>query len=381
MASTSALDGVIFPMSKGPFQNNGAAPWYADLSIGTPGQNLKVSIDSGTNITWVTSTLCPPDQCQHYSGGRFDVSASSTFSFTDCLDRPFSFGPWGTMQVQSGVDVLQIPGGSTVPSRMFFASFYDGDQFSQLDWDGGIGIPSSSAYVEGRSSFLFQELLVAGLVSPELPYVAFDWDPATKQGVCQMGGYDASKAQGPSLYLPWMPYTVLSGTEYLWTADLASWKVGNQTLAENVMLSLDTGSSQFKGDDDIMNQTLALIAQQGAPDVTLDFPDGGQIVFGSDVYNITIEAGPDQGKVVPQFKPLGLPGLGLVGSLLMDYFYTVHEYKIVNCQATTYSLAPVGMHLFNYSDRPQLITKPSPHAPGLGSRTAVSGMTSFGRRS
>lgn len=380
MAHRSASDGVIFPMSKGPFQNNGAAPWFSEIPIGTPGQTLKLAIDTGTNITWVTSTLCPPDQCQHYSGGRFDVSASSSFSFTDCLDRPFSFGPWGTMQVQTGADVLTIPGGLTVPAKMFFSSFYDGDQFSQLDWDGGIGMPSSSAYVEGRSSFLFQELMIAGYVDPDLPYVAFDWDPVTKLGTCQMGGYDDSKMQGPSLYLPWTPYTTLAGVEYLWSADLASYMVGDQVVAENVKFALDSGSSQFKGDDDIMNQTLALIASLGNPNVVLSFPGDGRINIPPAAYNVLIEAGPDQGQVIPQFQPLGIPDLALVGSILMDYLYTVHEYRVVECQATTYSLAPVGMHLFNRSNERRIITESSRGAPKLGRRRPARGMTTFGRR-
>lgn len=380
MTERQATTGVIFPMERGPFQNNGAAPWYANIPIGTPGQNLKFSIDSGTNITWVTSTLCPPDQCQHFSGGRFDYSASSSFAFSDCLDRPFSFGPWGTMQVQTGADVLTIPGGSTIPAKMFFSSFYDGSQFSQLDWDGGIGIPASSAYVEGRSSFLLQELMIAGHVDPQQPYVTFDWDAGGKTGICQMGGYDASKTQGPCLYLPWTPYTALPGVEYLWSADLASYKVGDQVVAQDVVFALDSGSSQFKGDDDMMNRTLALIASLGNPDVTLGFADGGEMTVTPDLYNILIEAGPDQGKVIAQFQPLGLPTLALVGSLLMDYLYTVHEYRVVHCQATTYSLAPVGMYLFNRPGGPQLITRPSPSAPALGPRQTARGMTTFGRR-
>jgi len=124
-------------------------------------QTMKINIDSGTNITWVTSTLCPPESCIHSGNHRFDVEASSTFEFTDCLQRPFSFGPWGTMQVETGADVILLQNGQTVPVKMFFSAEYTGSQFEQLNWDGGIGLPSSSAYVEGRSTFFFQELMIA----------------------------------------------------------------------------------------------------------------------------------------------------------------------------------------------------------------------------
>ena len=159
MTEHALAEGLVFQMYRGPFQNNGATPWYSPLALGTPGQPLKLAIDSGTNITWATSTLCPPDQCQHSSTGRFDYQKSSTFAFTDCLQRPYSFGPWGTMQVATGSDALALPNGASIAMNLFLAANYSGEQFRQLDWDGGIGLPSSSAYVEGRSSFLFQELI------------------------------------------------------------------------------------------------------------------------------------------------------------------------------------------------------------------------------
>ena len=83
MADTPSPSSVVFPMQRGPFQNNGASPWYCTIKLGTPAQTLKFAIDSGTNINWVTSTLCPDDQCVHFAGGRFDLHASSTARFTD----------------------------------------------------------------------------------------------------------------------------------------------------------------------------------------------------------------------------------------------------------------------------------------------------------
>lgn len=110
MSTRTFENGLVLHMHRGPFQNNGASAWYSPLRLGTPGQTLKMAIDTGTNITWATSTLCPPDQCQHYSADRFDCQRSCTFAFTDCLQHPYSFGPWGAMQVEAGSDVLTLPG-------------------------------------------------------------------------------------------------------------------------------------------------------------------------------------------------------------------------------------------------------------------------------
>ena len=363
---------LVFPMRRGPYQNNGASPWYCTLELGTPGQPLKFAIDSGTNMNWITSTLCPADQCVHFAGSRFDFQASSTFAFTDCLQRPYSFGPWGTMQVESASDVLTMPCGTPLETQLLLAAAYDGEQFKQLDWDGGLGLPCSSAYVEGRSAFLLQALMREGQLSPDHPFVAFDWDNQAHTGSCQMGGVDPTKTQGAQLFLPWSVYSTLAGVEYIWSADLKSYSVGSELMASNIKFALDSGSSQFKGDDGLMRRTLARIAQGGEPDIVLGFADG-EITLGADLYNCLIEEGPQKGERLPQFAPLGLADLVLVGSLVMEHCYTVYEYQVVKCSHEVYSLAPVGVWLFNRADGPQIITRSSSKRFTPGTRAIVNG--------
>jgi len=69
-----------------------------------------------------------------------------------------------------------------------------------------------------------------------------------------------------------------------------------------------------------------------------------------------IEAGPDMGKIIPQFQPLGLEGLVLVGSIVHDYCYTVFQYEVVECSSTVVSLGPVGVWLFNKPGGPAIIS-------------------------
>lgn len=371
------VGGVSFPMQRGPYQNNGASPWYTQTTLGTPGQTLKFAIDTGTNMVWTTSTLCAPTSCQHYSGARFDYTKSSSYSWVDCIQVPFSFGPWGTMQVETGQDVLAVPNGVSLPLVLYLSADYSGDQFAQLDWDGGIGIPSGSPYKQGDTSFIVQDMMNRGMISPNLPYVSFDWNPATSTGSCLIGGFDPDKfIQGEGMFLPWTPYTQFAGVEYIWTADLKAYFVGNQLVAQNVQFALDSGSSQFKGDDTIMNQTLALIRSMGNPPVRMGFPDGSMITIPSNLYNVTIQAGPDQGKTLPQFQPLGLTGLVLVGSVVMESCYTIHEYRVVQCGQNRFSLAPSGMWVFNKPGGPKIITAASEGTPRtLGPRDVVRGRT------
>ncbi|RZI30918.1 avidin/streptavidin family protein [Pseudomonas orientalis] len=375
MNNEHRVQGITLAMRRAPYQNNGATPWYSTLHLGTPGQPLKFSLDTGTNITWVTSSLCAADRCQHYSAGRFDCQASSSFTFTDCLQRPYSFGPWGTMQVESGADVLHIDQ-TPLPTQLLLAADYDGVQFRQLDWDGGIGLPSSSAYVDGRSAFVFQALMNSGKVDPTHPFIAFDWDAASRRGSSQLGGVDASKTRGPHLFLPWSLYNKVAGVEYIWSTPLTSYAVGGQVLATDLSFALDSGSSRFKGDDRLMRQTLACIAQGGSPDVVLGFADG-EITLGANLYNVLIEEGPGKGKTLPQFEPLGLADLILVGALVMEHCYTVYEYRVVQCRPGAYSLAPAGVWLFNRPGGPQIITRSSSQPFDTAPRPLSHGKLSF----
>ncbi|WP_162806229.1 pepsin-like aspartic protease [Sphingosinicella terrae] len=374
---TVPVGGVTFPMQRGPYQNNGASPWYTQTTLGTPGQPLKFAIDTGTNMVWTTSTLCAPTSCQHYSGARFDYIQSSTYEWVDCIQVPFSFGPWGTMQVETGQDVLALPNGSSLPLVLYLSADYSGPQFAQLDWDGGIGIPSGSPYKQGDTSFIVQDMMNQGMISPNLPFVAFDWDGGSSSGNCIIGGYDPD-AYDPNqgLFLPWTPYTQFAGVEYIWTCDLASYSVGGKTIATNLQFALDSGSSQFKGDNDLMNNTLQLIQQMGSPPVQLAFPGGGMITVTSDMYEVTIQAGPDQGQTLPQFQPLGLTGLALVGSVVMEYCYTIFAYRVVQCAPGRYSLAPYGMYVFNKPGGPQIVSNGGiASAHQLGQREVVRGKT------
>lgn len=371
------VSGVQFNMQRGPYQNNGASPWYTQTTLGTPGQTLKFAIDTGTNMVWTTSTLCAPTSCQHYSGGRFDYQKSSTYQWVDCIQVPFSFGPWGTMQVETGQDLMAIPNGKQLPLVMYLSADYTGSQFAQLDWDGGIGIPSGSPYKQGDTSFIVQDMMNLGMISPNYPFVSFDWNSSTSTGSCLIGGFDPAKyISSEGMFLPWTPYTQFAGVEYIWTCDLQAYVVGSQTVAQNVQFALDSGSSQFKGDDNIMNTTLALIKSQGNPPVRLVFPNGGLITIPPNLYNVTIQAGPDQGKTLPQFQPLGLTGLALVGSVVMESCYTIHEYRVVQCGPGSYSLAPSGMWVFNKPGGPKIITAPTAAAERtLGAREVVRGKT------
>lgn len=364
--------GIVYPLVRGPYQNNGATPWYSQLSLGRPGQTLQMAFDTGSNFIWATSTLCGSG-CQHYGGIEFDYTKSETFKWVDRTDRKVSFGPWGDMIVEIGSDDFGLSAGVGITTVFYLAKSYSGEQFAQLDWDGGIGLPSGTEYVDPNVSFVVADLMNLGLIDPEYPYVSFTSDGASMSGSCRIGGYDPSVFDPSSaIFMPWSAYTVYPGVEYIWSTALPQYFVGDVLIACNVMFCLDSGSSQFKGDDDIMNETLKLVSGPTPPDVRLRIGytnDGepGEIVIPPSVYMVEIQAGPSQGQVLPQFNPLGITELVLVGSVLMDLLYTIYEYRVTQTPSG-YQLSPVGMWVFNKTGGPDLIRSRGTKPVRLGPR-------------
>ncbi|WP_321530309.1 pepsin-like aspartic protease [uncultured Desulfuromonas sp.] len=377
----SSCDGIRLPLYKGPFQNNGASPWYLELPVGTPKegttpQRLKFSLDTGSNFVWVTSTLCGAQGCQHYGDKQFNYDDSSSFHWCSQQTIPVDFGPWGTMQVETGQDVLALDQQTATTSEIYLAEAYNGDQFAELDWDGGIGVPSSYStelhatsrtFIRGIRRSLtqganekcadadfafFQNLMNQGRVSPDQPFLAFDTDPQTKTGTVALGALDS--AYQDSLEYLYLPFTVYPTITYVWASALKSLRVGEKTLATDMYFCLDTGSSQFKGDVGVMQEAFALTdGKQSNPLVTIELAQQGDdkpgtLVIPAEVYKVEIEAGDKSGQIISQFEPMaGVDKLILAGSVLLDYLYTVYEYEVASDADGRYRLTAKGMWLFN----------------------------------
>ncbi|QUX95356.1 peptidase A24 [Marinomonas sp. CT5] len=381
--------GISITLDRGPYQNNGASPWYACVGLGTSPQPLKFSFDTGSNFIWVTSSLCKPNTCEHYGDKQFVYQLSSSFTWVDEQVMAVSFGPWGSMEVQTGRDVFTLTphlnqsdiGSVSVLSDIYLAKSYEGPQFSELDWDGGIGVPSmtdvteTAAYspyryqsfanqAEAASFHFFQSLIEQRIVSPQCPYVGFLTDIDSKAGQVQFGQLDDDYRNSREyLFLPWDQYAA----PYLWTSKIFSLSIGHKQVIspeslqqEPYFFALDSGSSAFKGDVTLMN-TLYNIASQTKEDVVIeigrtDAGDVGKLVVTADMYNVFIEEGEDKGKVITQFQPLeGGDYIALVGSVMMDYLYTVYEYSIHYIDGKP-NLLPVGMWVFNKPSGPRVIT-------------------------
>ncbi|MCP4324298.1 MAG: A1 family peptidase [Alteromonadales bacterium] len=363
-------EGVSMPLELGPYQSNGASPWFTYMGIGTPEQEMKFSLDTGSNFVWVTSTLCTPQPkpepnpfhkpavCVHDGETQFDPTKGGFKwipPYPEAGAKKVDFGPWGAMDVKLGESIFNFNNGVKTNSSIYLSTEYQGIEFEELDWDGGIGMPAGSEFMDKDVSFIFKDLMDEGVIDPNKPYLTFETNQQTKKGTASMGQLNTDYSDELSyVFLPWVKYT--DDSAYLWSTSLTSMKVGSETVtdkATNVIFALDSGSSEFKGDVAIMRKTKRITA---ATNETVEIVFSGQsnvagssgvLKIPSNIYNVEIEEGQGKGTISPQFNGLeGAGNLVLVGSVLMDHLYTVYEYEVSGIPGD-YKLSPVGMWIFN----------------------------------
>ncbi|MCE0494425.1 pepsin-like aspartic protease [Vibrio salinus] len=378
----SCSPGLVVKMERGPFQDNGATPWYCVMGIGTPPQPLYICFDTGSNFNWVTSSLCGPDRCVHYAGHKFNIECSASFDWIDQSKQLVSFGPWGDMYAELGSDFLSLSGAESLNLRanILMASEYNAIQFQELDWDGGIGLASSQqsapfSALPGKLPFrsydastvsadvtesfddefhFFLKLMKNGMVSKDMPFISFIND--SEQGYVGFGVLDENYQDSLDyVFLPWECYQ--EAACYLWSTGNASVSVGGDVVGSGLFFALDSGSSQFKGDSGTLG-VLQKMTESDNPEITINLKDTNgndyaELKVTSDIYKCEIEAGQYKGEVKTQFEPLAnADKMLLVGSVIMDHLYTVYEYSVRDEN----HLDPVGMWIFNKPDGPVIIT-------------------------
>ncbi len=361
------MQAITLDLGRGDYQDNGASPWYGIIAVGSLPTIMKLALDTGTNMNWITSTQCHTHACQMPGRVQFDPSFSTTFQWVNRTPVDLNYGPWGTLTANLGQDELNMTAFNGLGSIvMGLAVSYSGEKFDEVDWDGCLAMPAQAPMQKGMS-FLFKQLRDTGVLGPSQTYFSYETDPATGQGTCMLGGMDITKADLSSmLVLPFKTYeTTVKGKKvpipYIWTTPLQSARFGGTAIAQDGSFCLDTGSSRFKGDGTYMNTILALAATNPTAELELEvgFRGNGQtgkLVVPPDIYNQKIEAGSNKGKTMPQFHELGgLPGLFLAGSILMDHLYTVYWYEEVLDAAGNPVLEPKGMVIFNRLNGPKII--------------------------
>lgn len=173
--------------------------------------------------------------------------------------RLIDLGPWGDMRALNS----RIPyhmlfdddGAIDAPVSFYNSIYYDGAQFRDLEWDGGIGLTSETDMIEEGSTHFITMMYSNGVLkNPRFSMIS---SRSTRSGYIYFGDDDASVCVHDTeveLRRKVVPSGICG-----WSTLLHSVSMGSRIIAIKDTFVLDTGSSEFKGNSTIILPILKVL--------------------------------------------------------------------------------------------------------------------------
>ncbi|KAI9788211.1 MAG: Vacuolar protease A [Peltula sp. TS41687] len=319
-------DGDRHPVPVSDFLN---AQYFAELSIGTPPQNFKVVLDTGSSNLWVPSQQCNSIAC--YLHSTYDSSASSTYK-ANGSSFEIRYGS-GSLTGFVSQDVVTI--GDMLLKKQDFteATSEPGLAFAFGRFDGIMGLGYDTISVN-KIVPPFYNMLNQGLIDE--PVFAF-YLGDTERGdgddsEAMFGGIDKDHYSGKITKLP------LRRKAY-WEVDLDMITFGDESAElDNTGVILDTGTSLIALPStlaELLNKeigakkswtgqyTVDCGARDSLPDVTFTLTG----------YNFTISAHDYilevQGSCISSFMGMDFPEpvgpLAILGDSFLRKWYSIYD--------------------------------------------------------
>jgi Eukaryotic aspartyl protease len=292
--------------------------YFANLTLGTPPQSLRLHIDTGSSDLWVNvpdSSLCSAAFRPGYSGcdgGTYDSGASSTQQVVN-NEFNISYVDGSSAVGQYVSDTLNF-GGVTIQNFQFGLGQTSSSQEGVL----GIGYAINEVQVNRAGLQPYPNLPVALVDGGHIQSNAYslwlnDLDAST--GTILFGGVNTAKYQGD---LATMPVIQTYGNYYQLVVALTGVTVNGNSLNSGALpagVLLDTGATLTYLPDEIVTEIYndvraVYVGSQGAAyaqcdqanrDSTLDFEFSGQTI--SVPYNeLFLDAGTDENGNPLQFQ-------------------------------------------------------------------------------
>ncbi|XP_034376757.1 pepsin A-5 isoform X1 [Arvicanthis niloticus] len=219
-----------------PMRNYLDLVYVGIISIGTPPQEFKVVLDTGSSVLWVPSIYCSSPACAHHK--VFNPLRSSTFLVSG---RPVNvaYGS-GEMSGFLAYDTVKI-GDLTVVAQAFGLSLEEPGSFMEYAvFDGILGLGYPDLGIQGITP-VFDNLWIQGLI-PQNLFAFYLSSQDEKGSMLMLGGVDPSYYHGE---LHWVP---VSKPSY-WQLAVDSIAMNGEVIAcdggcQGIM---DTGTSLLTG--------------------------------------------------------------------------------------------------------------------------------------
>jgi len=310
-----------------PLSNYLNAQYFAPITLGSPPQEFKVILDTGSSNLWVPSTQCTSIAC--FLHAKYDSSASSTYK-ANGSEFAIQYGS-GSMEGFISSETLTI-GDITIPKLLFAeATKEPGLAFAFGKFDGILGLAYDTIAVNHVTP-PFYEMVNKKLV--DSPVFSFRLGSSEDDGgEVIFGGVDDSAYTGSINYVP------LRRKAY-WEVELEKISFGDDEVElTKTGAAIDTGTSLIALPSDMAE---LLNAQIGAtrnwngqytvpcekvpnlPDLTFYFGGKPYPLKGSD-YILEV-----QGTCMSSFTGLDIKmpngdALWIVGDVFLRKYYTVYD--------------------------------------------------------
>lgn len=320
------LDETSHPVPVSNFLN---AQYFSKIAIGTPPQEFKVVLDTGSSNLWVPSSECSSIACFLHS--TYDSSASNTFK-KNGSSFEIKYGS-GELSGFVSNDIVQV-GDIKIKGQDFAeATSEPGLAFAFGQFDGIMGLGYDTISVN-KIVPPFYSMLAQGLLDE--PVVAFylsDTNDEGDESEAMFGGVNKEHYTGDLVRIP------LRRKAY-WEVSLDGISFGeDHAELEDTGVILDTGTSLIalpSGLAEILNKqigakkswngqyTVECKKKSSLPDVSFTLT-GHNFTIGPDDYILEV-----QGSCISSFFGMDIPEpvgpLAILGDSFLRKWYSVYDY-------------------------------------------------------
>lgn len=306
-----------------PITNYLNAQYFSDIKVGTPPQDFKVILDTGSSNLWVPSSKCTSIAC--YLHSKYESSSSSTYK-KNGSSFEIQYGS-GSMKGFVSQDVLQI-GDLTIKNQDFAeATEEPGLAFAFGKFDGILGMGYDTISVN-KIVPPFYNMIDQKLIDE--PVFAFYLSKDGEGSEVVFGGSDKDHYTGKITNIP------IRRKAY-WEVDLDAITVDGESASyDDAGIILDTGTSLIALETDLAEMlnkqiggkkgysgtyTIECNTRDSLPDITFTLAGHN---FTIDAYDYTIESG---GSCISAFMGMNLPAnlAGILGDAFLRPWYSIYD--------------------------------------------------------